>query len=53
VRAPAGLEVRHVDLATELQVLSHFARSAPAASHAPAHASPPAHSSLGPLEAES
>lgn len=53
VRAHAGLEVRHVDLATELQVLSHFARSAPAASHAPAHASPPAHSSLGPLEAES
>nr|WP_269770527.1 redox-sensing transcriptional repressor Rex [Brevibacterium yomogidense] len=40
VRGPAGVEVRHVDLATELQVLSHFA---------PAHHP---HHSPGPLEAE-
>lgn len=46
VRAPAGIEVRHVDLATELQVLSHFAPAAPAHSSA-------SRSSLGPLEAES
>lgn len=41
VRAPQGVEVRHVDLATELQVLSHFA---------PAQRIP---TPLGPLEAES
>lgn len=40
VRGPAGVEVRHVDLATELQVLSHFAPT----THP--------HPSPGPLEAE-
>lgn len=50
VRGPAGVEVRHVDLATELQVLSYFApNSAQSVPGATAH-SP--HPSPGPLEAE-
>lgn len=56
VRTPAGVEVRHVDLATELQVLSHFAPSsaeaAGGAQPVPGAAAHSPHPSPGPLEAE-
>ena len=50
VRGPAGVEVRHVDLATELQVLSHFAPHS--AQHVPGASAHSPHPSPGPLEAE-
>lgn len=50
VRGPDGVEVRHVDLATELQVLSHFAPNRAGPGHGASPHSP--HPSSGPLEAE-